>query len=301
MTPRATIIALALFAFAGACKRESSSSSSTDASDRGSLQSETDANVRAAVAAEGCTVARTDGRLVWAKCGDAGVELSLNLENLDLAVKDISSPVERAAAARAFVKQLAMTSEQALPDRAPLEDLRLSIKPKETIEATYRRMTPEQREKNKLVSWPLAGDLLALAVIDRPDNIVTVGQPLLEKWKMTDAAIYAKAIENLDAHPLEPKRFDSDGVTLWALDDKEDAYESARLLSAKARGSLEKALGGKAVFAVPDREHLVAARANDRPAVEKLRALAALLAAGPYGISASVFEVDASGKLRVVP
>jgi uncharacterized protein YtpQ (UPF0354 family) len=155
--------------------------------------------------------------------------------------------------------------------------------------------------KNKFVSWPLAGDLVALAVVDRPDTIIMVTQSTLEQWKMPESAVYAKAIENLDAHPLIPKRFDSDGATLFALDDKEDAYESARILSEKARASLEKALGGKALFAIPDRESLVAARKDHATSVAKLRALAAMMSRGPYGISPAVFEVDPTGKLRVVP
>jgi hypothetical protein len=287
---RVTIFAVIVFA--AACKRDGGTSSSST--------TETDANVRTALAAEGCKVTRTEGRVIWTSCGDAGEEGSLNLANLDETVKGMPAATERAAAARTFVHNLVQMAAN-MPETAPLGDLRLSIKTKDTIEATYRRVPPEAREKYKPVSWPLAGDLVAMAVVDRPDTIAMVMQPTIEKWKMTESAVYAKAIENLDAHPLAPKRFDRDGATLYALDDDQDAYESSRILSAQARASLEKALGGKALFAIPDREHLVAARKDDAVSVAKLRALAATMASGPYGISPAVFDVDEARKLRVVP
>jgi uncharacterized protein YtpQ (UPF0354 family) len=147
----------------------------------------------------------------------------------------------------------------------------------------------------------VAGNVVAVVVVDRPDTIILVMQPALDRWKTTQAVVWAKALENLDARPLAPKRIVRDGATLAVLDDPDDAYEAARLLSTKARASMEQLVGGHALFAAPDREHLVAARASDPSAVRALRALAKEQSTAAYGISADVYEAEESGQLHVVP
>lgn len=290
---RAMMLCLAALLASSACKRGSTSSAPTESTD--SLESETDANVKAALAMEGCSVTRVEGRDMTAKCGDAGDESSLFLTNLDLAVKDVASPLDRAKMAQSFVHRLTRTTK--LPDAAPLGDLRLAVKSQKNYIEGLKQL-PGSAD-TKLVSWPIAGDLVAVAVIDLPENIVTLTESQMEKWKLTRDAVYAKALENFDAHPLEPKRLEVPDVKIFMFEDLNDAYESARILSPKARASLEKALGGKAVFAAPEREHLLAVRKDDANSIAGLRALAEDHARGAYGIVPDLFEVDDAGKLRV--
>lgn len=263
-------------------------------------EAETDALVRDALAKEGCTVKGQEGRTIRATCGDSGAESSMNLENLDASLKAIPDREDRALAVQRFVRNLTGAQNETTPDATPLAALRPTLKTKAALEATFARVSPEVRAKNRLPTWPVAGEVVAVVVVDRPDSMAMVMQPALDKWKTTDAAVWARALENLDAHPLEPKRLERGGVTLAQLEDPEDAYEAARILSPKTRGSLEKMVGGRAVFAIPDREHLVAARADDANAVRVLRDLAKELSAGAYGITAELVEVDAAGALRVV-
>lgn len=248
---------------------------------------------------DGCTVKGQEGRTIHATCGDSGAEASLALENLDQILAGIGDREERVRATERFVHPLTAAANETTPVTAPLAHLRPALKTKASIDATFARVSPEVRAKNRLPMWPVAGEVIAVVVVDRPDSMAMVMQPALDRWKTTDEAVWAKALENLDAHPLAPKRLERAGATLAALDDPADAYEAARILSAKARATLEKEVGGRAVFAIPDREHLVAAKSDDESAVRALRDLAKELAAGAYGITSDLVEVDGEGKLRV--
>ena len=268
---------------------------------RPSSDAETTALVREALAKQGCTVRAQEGRTLRTICGDAALEGSMNLENLDEALKATSGREARARAVSKFVEALTAAQREPTADALPAASLRPSLKSKAAIEATLARVPPEKRVQNRLPTWPVAGAVVAVVVVDRPDTMTMVMQHALDSWKTTEADVWAKALANLDAHPLAPKRIVRDGATLAVLDDPDDAYEAARLLSAKSRGSLEQMVGGHAVFVAPDREHLAAAKAADPSAVGALRALAKELASGAYGISADVYEADDAGQFRVVP
>lgn len=262
--------------------------------------SETDALARAALEEAGCEVTRAEGRVLWVRCGDSG-DGSINLQNADLIVKGMPTKEQRAAAVRDFVRAIAPGKGEPFPASPPLADLRLAIKTQETVAATEERIPPDQREQRRLVQWPLAVDLVVLAAIDRPATIAMVTQATAAGWGMKESDIYARALENLDAHPLTPKCLDSEAERMCMLEDPADTYESSRLLSPRARASLEEKLGGPALFAIPDRDHLLAVRKDDARSVAKLRLLAGKTWQGAYGITPALFEVGTDGTLRVAP
>lgn len=300
---RGCLLGLALTLAAG-CKKTPEPTVSETEPDRSvvvvSREPETDANVRAALAAEGCKVTRQDRRVFYIQCGDSGDESGLNLENLDEVVKAVASAEERRAQAQKFVQRL--TRDTTLPEAPPLEKLLLVIRPQEYVQASAERMGADGGGAPKMVTFPFAGSLAVFAALDTPDNIKLVPISALGPWKLDEASVYSRAIENLDAHPLTPERIggsEGSSVAVYRLTGAADENEASRLLSPKSRASLEKVLGGRAMFAIPDRRQLLAAKAADARAVAALREITNMYAQGPLRISGDLFEVDERGKLRV--
>jgi hypothetical protein len=283
------------------CKRTpeptASESEPVRSSDSVSHEAETDANVQAALASEGCKVRRQERRVFFVRCGDPGEDSSINLENLDELLQTVPTAEERRARTYQFIQRL--TKDANLPEVLPLEKVVLVIRPENYIQASTESMGSGEAPP-KIVSFPFPGNLIVLAAVDTSNNVALVPVSTLAQWKLDEAAVYAKAIEHFDAHPLTPKRVGAgDSPAVYRLSEAEDENEASRLLSSKSRASLEKVLGGRALFAIPDRRELLAAKADDARAVAALRALTSTYARGPLRITADLFEVDDQGKLRV--
>jgi hypothetical protein len=288
---------------ASGCKRTDRATISDRDPDRSvassSREAETDTNVGAALASEGCKINRQDRRVLYVRCGDSGEESALNLENFDGLVQAVPTAGERRAQAFKFVHRL--VSDTTLPATPPLERLLMLIRPQDYVQASVERMLPNETSP-EIVSFPFPGELVVIAAVDTPGNTQMVSASTLVRWKVNAATVYAKAIENFDAHPLPWKRINSDEstVTIYRLASADDENEASRLLSAKSRASVETLLGGRAVFAIPDRRQLLASRADDARSVRALRALTAEYVQGPLRISGDLFEADGQGSLRVV-
>jgi hypothetical protein len=68
------------------------------------------------------------------------------------------------------------------------------------------------------------------------------------------------------------------------------------------RARFEKLLGGPAAFAVPDRDHLIAVRADHQHAVDLLRTVATQLeATQSYPLSSDLVQHSAEGWRRLQP
>jgi hypothetical protein len=300
---RRTHLALGLLLVADvSCKRTESvaatprDAGSTVASD--SPSAETEKNLRAALASEGCSITREEPGVYYVRCGASGEERALELATFDALVRELASAEERRAQAKSYVHRF--TSDTKLPDAPPLEKLRLAIRKQSYVEARAAGLSPS--DSLVIVSPPgLPGTLVVLVAVDTPDNVVFLAKSTLASWKLDEAAASSKALENLDAHPIPPKRFGPEEHAVYGLESMDDDYEASRLLSPSARKSLEKAVGGRALFAIPDQQHLLAARADDARAVAALRAFATAYSAGPLGLTDATFEVDSAGKLRALP
>lgn len=283
------------------CKRSpeptASESEPVRSSDSVSHEAETDANIQAALASEGCEVTRRERRVFFVRCGDSGEDSAINLQNLDGLLQTIPTAEERRARTRQFIQRI--TKDANLPEVLPLEKVLLVIRQENYVQATTERMGSGAAPP-EIVSFPFPGNLVVLTAVDTPNNLALVPVSTLAQWKLDDAAVYAKAIERFDAHPLTPKRVGADdSPTVYRLSGAEDENEASRLLSSKSRASLEKVLGGRAVFAIPDRRQVLAAKADDPRAVAALRALTTTYARGPLRISGELFEADDQGKLSV--
>jgi hypothetical protein len=284
------------------CKRtESAAATPRDAGPTvaaASPRAETETNLRAALASEGCSITREEPGVYYVRCGASGVERPLELATFDALVRELASAEERRAQAKSYVHRF--TSDTKLPEAPPLEKLRLAIRKQSYIAARAAGMSPGAAP---IILSPLGlpGTLVVLVAVDTPDNIVFLDKSTLASWKLDEASVSSKALDNLDAHPIPPKRLGPDDTAVYGLESLDDDYEASRLLSPSARQSLEKAVGGRALFAIPDQQHLLAARADDARAVAALRALATAHSAGPLGLTDATFEVDSAGKLRALP
>lgn len=170
-----------------------------------SREGETVANLRAALASEGCSITREEPKELYVRCGAATAEeRPLNLATFHALVRELPSAEERRTQAKQYAHRF--TSDISLPVGAPLERFRLAIRKQSYIAA---RATRASESPLILSPSPLPGALVVLVAIDSPDNIVFLGRETLPVWKLDEAAVSSKALENLDAHPIAPKRFGS--------------------------------------------------------------------------------------------
>ncbi len=287
-----SLLAVALLFSLSCAKRESSPQ---DQAADGPTGFDVDTEARAALADAGCTVTGQAGRVVHATCGD--VKQSFDLTNVDLTVASAGSRDEKVKVVGEFVEHLVSAGATSSPSQPPLADLRPALKTRAALDASMARVPPEIRAKASIPAKPLVGDILVVVMVDRADTASLVTAMNLEKWHTTVAPLFERALQNLDAVAREPHRVD---VGVFAIDGK-DTYEAARILSPTQRAMFEKALGGKAIFAIPSREDLAAAKRTDAAAVRALRAYATKQATGPYALTTDLFALDGDAWQTVGP
>ena len=256
--------------------------------------------VRESAVAQGCAVGSWEGRVVSLRC-EGGWDVSLDLTNLDRRLATMRDPDERRAAVEAFLRAApgrtagAASADAEDPTVVPAALLRAAIKPRAVVQATMDRLPPVAREQGAIAALPLVDDVVVTVVVDRPEMMEIVTRRHLDAWKTQPSALLPRAIENLEASPFRVERLAGPSETGLVAVAMGDSYDAARLLCPKIRAAIEAELGGPAVYAIPTRELLAAARASDAPSVARLRTLAKERAEGPYAITPRLIEALGAG------
>lgn len=259
----------------------------------------TDAELDFVAGSLGCKDVHRADRIVRMTCGDESRNVSL--ANLDRQLED-AKPADRIPRALAFFSlgspsAGAITAERG--DEVPWARLVPLLKSRAALQAAIDRFPP-QAQGITIPMRPLAGDAVIALGIDSDRSIETVTSQHLGKWKVDAGDLAQRAVQNLASRPSPAPVDVSDGGSKTFLINSGDSYDAARLLVPEARLRLEEALGGTAVYAIPDRDHLLAVRADDDAAVAALHARAAKLYRGaPYAITDELIRYD-EGKFFVV-
>jgi hypothetical protein len=253
----------------------------------------------------GCWSTVREGTVVQMTCGDGGVTGSIDTANLDARLSRLADGDARLALVRRFVAtavgsaRSGGSSEER--DVLPRSALRPALKPRAVVEATIARVPPEKRDGFGIPSHALCGDVVVLMVVDKPDSMDLVTSQSLESWKTTPAELFPLALANLAAAPSpSPHPQTVDGASLAVLPG-DDEYNAVRVLLPETQKAFAALLGGPVAFAIPTRDRLLGARADDRGALQVLRREAArAFAAGPYGITGDLVQPDATGGFHVL-
>jgi hypothetical protein len=252
-----------------------------------------------ALGERGCKIVSRKDLLIHFACSDS-VTGSVSLVNLEKQLAGTKEADARLALARRFLASLSLRDTPG-GEAFPRESILFAIKPKSYLEATMARLPPELRGKAGIPAKPLAAGTMIVWVIDRAQTMHVVTVSHLNKWKVAPATLVEAATKNLAAKPAEAKVLRGEGGATLAAFQSGDSYDAARILLPGSRKALETRVGGRAVFGIPHRDLLVAAKADAPRAVKALRALIAKEAGKPYAITTEVLRFDEAIGFRVVP
>ena len=143
-----------------------------------------------------------------------------------------------------------------------------------------------------VLSQPFTSDSVVLYAIDTPSAMRFASGADLKKQGIALERLQAMAMANV-AHlkPVEVSvRPNSNGLVAMIV---QDGYATSRLFDPEFLETLEKTAGGPVVVAVPTRDWILAVKADDAAAVQKLRGIAARIFHGePYSVTADLIRWD---------
>ena len=115
-----------------------------------------------------------------------------------------------------------------------------------------------------VVQIPLANDLVACPVLDSADRMTYIPQVEAERWGIDARTLLTRAVATLDGPVSLVEIRDDESGSLLALQlDTRDGYDSGRLLCPNVRASVEAALGGPLIVAMPAAGLVLVGRAAD--------------------------------------
>jgi hypothetical protein len=125
------------------------------------------------------------------------------------------------------------------------------------------------------VGMPWVGDLVVLYVVDESQAYWYIRDDLLESWNLTIEELHEIALGNLNRYFDEsPMEFsvagEEDGPRLL-LPSRQDAYNTARLLSERFHERLRAILGSEFAVGTPSRDFFVAVSLESSEAIEHVR------------------------------
>lgn len=128
--------------------------------------------------------------------------------------------------------------------------------------------------EDALAPRPVAGDLFAMAVLDGPRTIRSIGKSVRDALGLTQDELHALGIENLrrTLPPLSEVAPPAKPGTIGNVAG--DAYESSRILLHEDWSPLVTAQGGVLLVALPAKDVVLYVGEDSAKAVEALRSLA---------------------------
>ena len=125
------------------------------------------------------------------------------------------------------------------------------------------------------ISAPWVGGLVVLYVVDESQAYWYIRQDLLDVWRLTPDRLHTVAMENLDRYfdtqPMEFTLAGDKGGSRLLIPSRPDAYNTARLLSARFHDRLRDVLGSDFAVGVPSRDFFVAVSLESAETVEHVR------------------------------
>lgn len=229
-----------------------------------------------------------------------GMSVRLDLANLAARMHRTDVPAERRAIVDRFVGTIVNEfTRRTDRDQSWAASVRVILRPAEAVVSMIAQVPKDKQRADLLVYSGAGAGLAMIAVIDHPATMEYITSQHREDWGADDDLVMEEgfkngwaAVERLSVSEISPGVFRASAG---------DCYDAGLILIRGVRERLEKAVGGPAVYAIPNREHLYAARESDRPAVQALAMLAnELHSAGPYQITDAVVRVSEGGEIQEV-
>jgi hypothetical protein len=263
---------------------------------------DTEALINHAIAGRGCEIVARDHRMLTLAC-TGGLKTAADLAPLDHDLALAPSDSERRRLIDAFAASLGTIDEVKDSAKDWRGHVLPTLKSLAYVQNVLPSLPPDQQKDNTVPYRLLAPEITEVIMLDTASGMALVTQKQADAWKAEGAEVVAVAMHNLDLittdldkHLIVDKTATGQPRVTVQFGDN---YDAARLLLPSVRAAVDKALGGKAAWGIPDRDHLIAVRLDDAAAVAALRHEVGT-SAGPYAISALVIQVDDAGHFSLV-
>ncbi|MFN0053684.1 MAG: DUF1444 family protein [Planctomycetales bacterium] len=151
----------------------------------------------------------------------------------------------------------------------PLMEVQERIMPMLYPEEVWQEQFPD------FVGGPWVGGLVVLYVVDESNAYWFIRRDLLESWGLSVDELHGIALENLNRYFEEtPMEFTVAGVEegpRLLIPNRQDAYNTTRLLSEQFHARLRHVLGGQFAVGAPSRDFFVAVSLESQATVDDIR------------------------------
>ncbi len=167
----------------------------------------------------------------------------------------------------------------------------------EAKEAVRPQLLPKDHaEKLPVLSYPIAGEIVAGIVVDYKTAPWFVRDEQLKLWKIDPRELFDAAVQNLSSAPVEMEVTITEGTDRFIGLETHDSYDAARILVPKIRKFAAEKLSEPYFVGIPNRDFLILWSRNCSKrfqdyAVEKVETDFAIQS---YPLSNHLFEVTAS-------
>jgi uncharacterized protein YtpQ (UPF0354 family) len=195
--------------------------------------------------------------------GREGVTLRLKVRGREV-ISDVSNayaayardPAQLDAVARGYVRVLlGELPERSERDFASLKDRVMPmLKPIELLVMVSERKLPMIAYRDFLA------DLIITYVIDEKNSVAFINEQQLDAWGLTLQDLHDTAVANLRRRTTEEARFTTvgEGDQRLFIFSSGDGYDATRLLLTDVLAEWERALSGRLVVGIPNRDFLIA-------------------------------------------
>ncbi|HWQ14666.1 MAG TPA: DUF1444 family protein [Roseiflexaceae bacterium] len=223
-----------------------------------------------------------------------GQEVTSDLTNIYAAYRTNPSQID--AVARSYVRVLLGE----LPDRSERDFAALAgrvmpmLKPIELLVAVRERKLP------MLAYRPFLADLIITYVIDEKSSVAFINEEQLDRWGVAAQDLHNLAVENLRRRTREGVRYTAvgEGEERLFIYSSGDGYDATRLLLTEVLAEWARAVQGRLVVGIPNRDFLIALGDANQ---DILRAVAAQVQADAtqreHGLTDQLFTL-AGGAVR---
>jgi uncharacterized protein YtpQ (UPF0354 family) len=106
---------------------------------------------------------------------------------------------------------------------------------------------------------PLTDEVMVAYVIDEGQRVVFVNEDHLARWSVTEATLYAQALQNLRVKPWRPHPgVLGTGKSALMIFNGSDGYDATRLLLPELFNDFAARIPGNLVIGIPNRDFLIA-------------------------------------------
>lgn len=226
-------------------------------------------------------------------------EVEFGLQNLlsKLCLSSLSASERKDEIRRHFAAMMKMT-EQSEPSRPLTWHEAKEVVALQLMKEDYVRPF---KGKHVLVTRPFIPNVLLAVVIDQKDGYGYVREEDRERWQVSEAMLFERAIQNLDQLTANAKLQGANGPDKFLGIEEKDGYDAVRLLVPWVRQEAAKVLGDPFFAAVSNRDFLIMwSKANSTNFQELARKnVQDDFSAQPYSLSPNVLQVWSDGRIAV--